>query len=473
MLENWFILIPEICIVMFFVVGGGVYIKNKDTSSKSFFSLAQFFLFLSLGFSIVFYNKSAFAEYWQNNSFNTLFKAFVYLLLWAWFYLSSRWFLTKNRPSFKFYAICFALLLGFNALISSVSLLSIGIFLCYSYFFFYKLILRHWDEEKVKDTASKFLFSSLLFGILLWAGIGIIRYQSGSFDYQQIKSFYSVSTNRTILSNLGVLLVLANFMFIMALSPFHNWFIRFISNGVLPVCGFITLIPPLVYICSLFNLMTQCFEPFIPYVKVFIGCFAGMSVLVGSVSSNYENNVRRLFGYISIYCLGFAVIGMMPFSKQAITTSFAYMVITLLSLIGIYSVFLGLKSRGDYLSETTSLTGFYKVRPYMSASMLIFIFSLMGIAPTLGFFGYLTIINNFVSVGEWWLILFIVVAMFFIISSGISLIHQIYFNTSDTKLDRPDKAVYICLFINSIVVLASLISPVWLLRDAVLILGGI
>lgn len=473
MLENWFILLPEICIATFFVIGGIVYIHNKETSSKSFFSLAQFFLLFSLGLAIVFYNKSAFPTYLQNNSFNTLFKTFVYLLLWAWFYLSSRWFLTKNRPSFKFYAICFALLLGFDILISSTSLLTLGIVLPYIYFFYHKLILRHWDEEKVKSDATKFAITSVFFTVILWIGIGVLYLHTESFEYASVKNFYMQAKNKTIIAHASVLFVLTNFMFIMAMVPFHHWFIGFISNGVLPVCGFLTLIPPLAYICAIFNLMTECFVPFMPYCQTFIACFACISLLIGAITSNYENNIRRLFGYISIYCMAFALIGLLSFSQHSITASFAYMVITLLSLIGIYSVFLGLKSKGDYLSETTVLEGFYTVRPYMSAALLIFIFSLMGIAPTLGFFGYLAVINNFVATSQWLWILLIVIAIFFVMATGISLIHNIYFSSSQTKFDRPDKAIYICLFVNSIIVLASLISPTWLLHDAVLILGGI
>jgi hypothetical protein len=105
MLHNWFILLPEICILSFFAIITPKAYMRKDITSKSFFSYAQLFLLASLASTIIFYNKSPFPQVWENTSFTTIFKIFVYLLSWAWFYLSSIWFLNKNRPSGYFYSI--------------------------------------------------------------------------------------------------------------------------------------------------------------------------------------------------------------------------------------------------------------------------------------------------------------------------------------------------------------------------------
>ena len=127
MLQNWFILLPELCMLAFFLVAWPVDLFRREKTAKTFFTLAQFFLLAVICFTILFYNKSVFPRYWQNTPLTTLFKTFVYLLSWAWFYLSSKWFLTKNRPSFKFYAICFMLLFGFDILASASSLLTLGL----------------------------------------------------------------------------------------------------------------------------------------------------------------------------------------------------------------------------------------------------------------------------------------------------------------------------------------------------------
>lgn len=473
MLQNWFILLPEICMLGFFLTAWMVEIFRKEKTAKTFFTLAQFFLIAVIICSIVFYNKSAFPEFWQNTPFTTLFKSFVYLLAWAWFYLSCKWFLNKNRASFKFYSICFALLLGFSTLASASSLLTLAVVVPFICFFYYQLILRHWDIERVEKIAAIYACHAVLFCLLLWGGTAILYQQAGAFDYSAIKSFFVAQESYEVQTLAAVLMILACFMFMMALVPFHSWFIAFVSAGVLPVCGFITIIPPLIYICALINLMHDCLFSFIGFAAPVIGLFAGVSLIIGALSANRQGNIRRLFAYLSIYCLGFTLIGLVSFSNNAVIASFAYTVIAVLSLAGVYTVFLGLKSRGEYLSDISSINGFYQVRPYMSAALLVFMFSLIGLAPTLGFFGYLSIINNLVAAGDWGRVILLLGSLLFIASACLQVIRTIYFEPLADKYDRTDKAIYICLFIDVGLILISLVNPTWLIHDALVILGGI
>ena len=474
MLHNWFILLPEICILIFLAITAPKVFMHKDITAKSFFSQVQLFLLATLASTIIFYNKSAFPVFWQNSSFTTLFKFFVYMLAWAWFYLSSIWFLNKNRPAGNFLLICFALLLGFDILASSSSLLTLAVVIPYIYFLYYKLILRHWNIEQVKCVARRYAFCAIIFSLLLVLGVILIYFQTESFSYNSIKIFFTQKANvPAITTYIGVLLIFAGILFLMAVAPFHNWFVSFIGCGVLPVCGFITIIPPLIYLCTLINLINECFPHFIKYITPIITIFGAISLIIGSISANKESNIRRLFAYINIYCTGFMLIGLMNFTNNGIVASFAYTAIYVISFSGIYTIFLGIKSKGDYLSDTLSISGFYTMRPFMSAALLIFMFSLIGLAPTLGFFGYLSIINNLVESGYWLNLSIILLSLLFVAGACLQIVRIIYFETPDTKFDRPDKAIYICLFVNTLLVVISLINPAWLLYDALVIFGSI
>ncbi len=473
MLQNWFILLPELMLIGFFIVGSLVEKFRVEKTAKTFFSLAQFFLLAAIACSILFYNKSAFSSFWQNTSFNTLFKTFAYLLAWAWFYLSSKWFLNKNRPSFKFYSICFALLLGFDILASCTSLLTLALIVPFICFFYFQLIRRHWDIDKVNAASKAYAWCALLFCVLLWSGIMLIYWQTDSFMYAEIKSFFLQQKSLVVTDYTAVVLILSCFMFLMAFVPFHNWFIAFISTGILPVCGFITLVPPLMYLCAFINLMRECLPAFIPFVAPILLGFAFASLLVGALAAGKENNIRKLFAFLSIFVLGFAVSGLVSFSGNAIIASFAYISVAILSFAGVYTVFLGIKSRGEYLSDLSAIAGFYRLRPYMSAALLVFLVSLIGLAPTLGFFGYLSLINMLIFNQSWWLVAILFLSILLVATACLRIIRTVYFTPLENKYDRTDSAIYICLFINMIFILVSLINPSWLLRDALVIMGGL
>ena len=472
MLQNWFILLPEICMLSFLFVAWPIDIYREEKTSKTFFSLAQFFLLGTIVFSVLFYNKSAFPRFWSNTSFSALFKSFAYILAWAWFYLSSKWFLNKNRPSFKFYALCFALLLCFDVLASSSSLLTLDIIVPLISVFYYWLVLQHWDTDRVKVVSRLYLLYAVVFTCLLWGGSCILYKQAGTFEYPAVQAFYTThQANPEALA--AVLMIVAPFMFLMAFVPFHNWFTNFISTAVLPVCGFITLVPPLIYLCALIGLIGNCLYPFVGFIMPLIGIFAALSMVVGALSTNGEKNIRRLFSFLSIYCTAVSFVGWPDFSNAGKTASFAYMVVAMLSFAGIYTVFLGLKLKGEYLSEMSEIAGLSHIRPYMSAALLVFMFSLIGLTPTLGFFGYLSIINKLVSGGLWAWMLLLFGSLLFVAGACLQVVRTIYFEEQKNKFDRTDKAIYICLFVNMLLILISLLNPSWLIHDSWVILGGL
>ena len=472
MLENWFIFLPEVFILSFFIIGWLIVRFSKTHTAKTFSTLAQILLLLVIIFSIIFYNKSVFPNLWQNTSYNTTFKIFTYLLALAWFYLSSKWFLNKNRPSFRFYADCFAILLGLDILSAANSLAVLIFTIPFICFFYRQLILCHWDTERLRPLAKAYSIISIFFCFLLWIGIFIIYSQSTTLEYQSIKMFFASQSSVSGLTLIAVVMVLSCFMFLIGLVPFHIWFIAIISDAVLPVCGFITLVPPLIYICAIINLMLHCFEPFIEFVAPIIIIFASLSLVLGAISANNEKNIRKKFAFLSVYSIGFALLGIVDFSGNSIMASFAYIIIAILSLAGVYTVFLGMKSRGEYVSEIDDITGFCQVRPYMSAALLVFMFSLIGLAPTLGFFGYLSVINNLTLSSAWFKIILLLFSSLFVAGACFQVIRALYFEPLISKFDRADKAIYICLFINVTFILVSLINPTLLISDALVILGG-
>ncbi len=473
MLQNWFILLPEICILLFFPAAIIVEKYREEKTSKTFFSLSQFFLLATIFFLILFYNKSAFPNLWQNTPLRTMFKTFVCLLAWAWFYLSSKWFLNKNRTSFNFYSVCFAFLFSLNMMASSSSILVLGLSITATCISMYFLILRHWDVERVRKISRLYAFYTVVFCILMWGAIFVIYQQTGHFDYAGIKIFYSQHKNYSILTLSAVLTIIAVLMFLMAMVPFHQWFVAFISEGVLPVCGVITIIPSLIYICTLINLLRECFTPLINFLSPVLVGFAGLSLIVGSLSANLENNIRKLFAFVNIYSMGFTLIALNDFSDKSIIGAFAYLIVVILSFSGVYTVFLSMKSKGEYLSELSSINGFYQLRPYMSVALMVFMFSLIGMAPTLGFFGYLSVFNGLISTLSWNKIILLMLTLLFVAGACLQIIRTIYFEPLTNKYDRTDKAIYICLFINMGILLISLINPAWLMHDILIILGGI
>lgn len=474
MLQNWFIFLPELCLLGFFPIAWTIEKWRSENTSKTFFTLAQIFLAAAFVSNIIFYNKSAFPHLWLNTTFSTWCKTLTYVLAWVWFYLSSKWFLNKNRSSYKFYKLSMLLLLALSSLVSAASLISFGLTVFCLCIIYYRLILYHWDTERMTQLAHRFAGYAFVFCLLLGMGIFHLYQTTHTFEYSQIGNVLATGTaDSSPWIKIDILLLISGFLFLLALVPFHNWFIALEANTVLPVCGVFTLIPPLVYICALFNLVRGAFQPYTDFIRPLLGIFAAISLIIGSLSANKEPNIRRLLACVAISCFGCAVLCLSDFSQTAVMASFAYMVSAEIALVGIYTVLLGFKSKGEYLHELSALSGFYQVRPYLAALLLIFIFSLTGLAPTLGFFGNVSVLSNFITHHAAWQISLILLSQLLLISAFLPVIQALYFNPLQDKFDRTDKAVYLCLGFNLALMITALLTPSGLLNDALLIMKGI
>lgn len=472
MLQNWLILLPELSLFVFLPVAWLVNEYRESKTAKTFFTLSKFFLLAALLFTIVFYNKSVWQGWWINSRYTTMFKVVVYLVGLAWFYLSSKWFLNKSRSSFLFYIIGMTMLLLFGLLLSAQNFWLPSVLVPLLCLLTGKLILQHWDEDRVRSVANFYGASAALFCLLLWGGVAVLQFRIGSVEYVDVQRFLAASP-ADIWTYAAVVMIIASLLFMMAAAPFHLWFVSAISVAVLPVCGFLTLIPPFVYLSCLITLMTGAFAPLAASLHPLLLGIALCSLVIGAVSANGQCNIRRLFAFSSVYNLGFMLFGILAFNAGAVVSAFVYTIIYVLAMTGIYTVFLGLKSKGDYLDALEDISGLSEVKPYISAAFLVFMVSLIGVPPLLGFWGRLSLINTLVLEERWGHVLLLLTALVFIANAYLQVIRRVYFSPLKNSFDRTDKAIYICLFVNLLLVLISILNPDDFLQDAEIVLSGV
>jgi NADH:ubiquinone oxidoreductase subunit 2 (subunit N) len=94
------------------------------------------------------------------------------------------------------------------------------------------------------------------------------------------------------------------------------------------------------------------------------------------------------------------------------------------------------------------------------------------VPPLLGFWGRLSLVNSLVMNDNWEQAVFMLFALLFIANAFLQVIRRIYFDTAQNTFDRTDKAIYISIFINLLLVLISILDPSYLLQDAEIIFQG-
>lgn len=473
MLQDWLILFPELALLGFLLAAWLINRYRTVNTPKTFFTLSKYFLLAAILGTVVFYNKSAFPGLWVNTPYSTLFKIVIYLLALAWYYLSSKWFLAKNKSSYQFYNLVMLALLALELLISAASLLLPLVLVPLLCWINWRLLRLYTDPDEIRVMSRLYAFLSWLFILLLAGGIVLIGSRAGTFDCAGVFAYFQNRGALALADYAAVGMILASLLFMLAIAPFHSWYLGMLTYAILPVCGFLTLIPPFAHLSCLINLITNVFGEAGGFMRLVLIIFAAFSLFVGALSANGAANIRRLFGFSSVYHLGFMLFSIVSFNHGGMLSAFAYMMIYLLAMAGVYTVFLGLKSRGDFLADLEDIDGLSNAKPYLAAAFLIFMISLTGTPPLLGFLGRLSVINNLVVDERWVSVGVLLLSILFMANAYLQVIRTIYFEPVKHNFDRTDKAIYICLFINLILVMISIINPTYLLQDAEKILSGV
>lgn len=132
-------------------------------------------------------------------------------------------------------------------------------------------------------------------------------------------------------------------------------------------------------------------------------------------------------------------------------------------MLGIYTVFLGFKSQGRYVFELREIAGIAKLKAYLAAALLMFLVSLIGSPPMLGFLGKLSVINNLVLEHHFYLVAVTLLSLILMANAYLIVVKTVYFDSPVMNFDRIDKSIYICLTLNLILVVISLVQPRFLM----------
>lgn len=438
---------------------------RKNATSKTYFTLSRWFVLLALVFTIIMRKQSGMPQYYENILYTTLFKSIIYIIALVWFGISCKWFLVEDKSSLAFYALAMSSLVALSILISSLNLGIMAVAWFLINIFNYFLLKLSPPNADCINVHRNYLFCLIFFGLMFIGGCALLYWRCNSLDYGTLYLALSKQHLHDAYALLGVGMILTVLMFSMALAPLHLWYVNAVEGAILPVGGWITLVPVFGWFATLVDLSVNVFLPVYAEFKPALIVFAVLSLVLGAAGVNGENNLRRMFGFSSIFQTGFLLISLISFSANSVFSSFVYLLVYILATMGIYICLFGVRSKGVYVSTLEDISGLSKSKPYISAALLLFMVSLTGSAPTLGFLGNLSVVNNLVMEGNYYLVALVLLTLTLIANGYLRIIKAIYFSPQIHMFDRADRGIYLFLFVNLIIVVVALLSPGLLMND--------
>jgi NADH-quinone oxidoreductase subunit N len=227
----------------------------------------------------------------------------------------------------------------------------------------------------------------------------------------------SSALDPSILTILAVVLLLVGFAFKVGAVPFHMWTPDAYQGAPTLVTGFMSTGVKAAAFAAFMRVFLSTFEPmrldWIPIVAV----IAALTMILGTVVGVAQTSVKRMLAYSSIAHAGYLLVGLVAASSAGKAAMLFYLVAYAVTNLGAFGVLAALSTPDRQHDNVRDFAGMWKERPGLAALLTIFLLSLGGFPPTVGFIGKWYIFNAAMQEGLYTLailgVLTSVVSVFF------------------------------------------------------------
>ncbi|MDM8519609.1 NADH-quinone oxidoreductase subunit N [Anaerolineales bacterium HSG6] len=228
-------------------------------------------------------------------------------------------------------------------------------------------------------------------------GVAFIYGATGSTNIHEIGGWFS--TNEIYQSNpialVGLALLIIGFAFKVAAVPFHWWTPDVYHGAPTSATAFMAVGAKAAGFAALVRILAISFGGvFTVQWQIAISLLAVITMTSGNIAALAQKDVKRMLAYSSIAHAGYLLVGVaaLPASNelyrvQAVSGLLFYLMSYAFMNIGAFAVVALLEKQGKIGTKLSDYTTLSTRQPFVAFVMLLFMFSLTGIPPFIGFWG--------------------------------------------------------------------------------------
>lgn len=257
------------------------------------------------------------------------------------------------------------------------------------------------DRQSEEAGMKYFLLGAFGSAILIY-GAALVYGAAGSFVYGDVAAALS-SGNLTLLATLGGALVLAGLGFKAALAPFHQWAPDVYTGAPTPVVTFMTVVIKIGAFAALLRLATVVFPALQPWLLTALAVMVALTLVVGNFSALMQRGVKRMLAYSSVAHAGYLGLALLATDHGGVAAAAFYLTAYAFMNAGAFAVLSLISDANDHGDDLERFAGLAKRRPWLAAVMTLFMLSLGGIPPLVGFAGKVLVFQAVIDAGYVWL----------------------------------------------------------------------
>jgi NADH-quinone oxidoreductase subunit N len=307
----------------------------------------------------------------------------------------------------EYYALLTAAGAGMAFFVTAGNLMTLFLGLEWFSISLYILCALDTHRETSLEAGLKYLIVGAFGSAILLFGSALVYGATGELGFSQIAA---ADANEDYLLLAGLAMLIAGLGFKASAAPFHMWTPDVYEGAPTSITAFMSAATKVAALVVTLRVLTVGFPEQEHLWTVAIAVIAVVSLAVGNLAALVQRNVKRLLAYSSISHAGFMLIAIAANNELGGRALLYYLIPYGAMSIGAFAV---VAARERELAKPVlldDLAGMGWERPFLGASMWVFMLGFMGMPLTGGLIGKLYVFSAAYDAGWWWLIVAGVVA---------------------------------------------------------------
>ena len=308
---------------------------------------------------------------------------------------------------------------------------------------------------------SLYALGALASGLLLY-GMSMIYGAAGSLEVTRIAAVIADDSAKNVVLVFGLVFLAAGIGFKLGAAPFHMWLPDVYHGAPTAVTLFIGSVPKLAAFAFVIRLLVQALgvEQIQAHWQQMLAVMAVLSLIIGNITAIAQTNIKRMLAYSTISHMGFLLIGIAAGGLNGYASGMFYVVVYVLMSLGAFGMILLLSRDGFEAENLEDFKGLNQRSPWYAFLMLLLMFSMAGVPPTVGFYAKFAVLQAIVEAGHVWLAVIAVIFSLIGAYYYLRIVKLMYFDdATDTTAITPRADVQMLLSVNGLAVLAFGIFP--------------
>jgi NADH-quinone oxidoreductase subunit N len=245
-------------------------------------------------------------------------------------------------------------------------------------------------RQDSEEAALKYFLLGAFAGGFVVYGVALVFGATGSTALARITASISAGSANLAFLAVGAALILVGFGFKVAAVPFHMWTPDVYQGSPSPVTAFMAVCAKAAGFAALLRVFVTAFPAIAQDITPILWVLSALTMILGNVVAIAQSNIKRMLAYSSIAQAGYILMALVPYgngsvSQDAIASALFYLLAYAVTTFGAWAVVIALEQSEGRGLELDDYAGLAHKYPALAAAMTVFMLSLTGIPPTLGF----------------------------------------------------------------------------------------